>query len=67
MTVMMTFAQVVETSVTSNSPSQDYSHPGDRTPLSYDMTPGLKPCVANDDMHISELTRINACATGDAL
>ena len=36
----MTSAQVVETSVnvTLNSPSQDYTHPDDRTPLSYDMT-----------------------------
>ena len=34
---MMTSAQVVETSVnvTLNSPSQDYTHPDDRTPLSY--------------------------------
>ena len=41
----MTSAQVVETSVnvTLNSPSQDYTHPDDRTPLSYDMTPGFKP------------------------
>ena len=40
----MTSAQVVETSVnvTSNSPSQDYTHPDDRT-LLYDMTPGFKP------------------------
>ena len=35
----MTSAQVVETSVnvTLNSPSQDYTHPDDRTPLSYDL------------------------------
>ena len=35
----MTSAQVVETSVnvTLNSPSQDYTHPDDRTPLSYEM------------------------------
>ena len=26
-----------------NSPSQDFTHPDDRTPLSYDMTPGFKP------------------------
>ena len=34
----MTSAQVVETlvNVTLNSPSQDYTHPDDRTPLSYD-------------------------------
>ena len=40
----MTSAQVVETSVNviSNRPSQDYTHPDDRT-LLYDMTPGFKP------------------------
>ena len=40
----MTSAQVVETlvNVISNSPSQDYTHPDDRT-LLYDMTPGFKP------------------------
>ena len=40
----MTSAQVVETSVNviSNSPSQDYTHPDDRT-SPYDMTPGFKP------------------------
>ena len=37
LTLKMTSAQVVETSVnvTINSPSQDYTHPDDRTPLSY--------------------------------
>ena len=40
----MTSAQVVETSVNviSNSPSQAYTHPDDRTLLN-DMTPGFKP------------------------
>ena len=38
LTLKMTSAQVVETSVNviSNSPSQDYTHPDDRT-LLYDM------------------------------
>ena len=38
LTLKMTSAQVVETSVnvTSNSPSQDYTHPDDRT-LLYDL------------------------------
>ena len=42
---MMTSAQVVETSVnvTSNSPSQDYTHPDDHNLPKYDMTPGFKP------------------------
>ena len=41
----MTSAQVVETSVNviSNSPSQDYTHPDDRT-LLYEI-----PCVSNFD------------------
>ena len=45
LTLKMTSAQVVETSVNviSNSPSQDYTHPDDRTLLNYDMTPGFKP------------------------
>ena len=41
----MTSAQVVEISVnvTSNSPSQDYTHPDDHNSPNYDMTPGFKP------------------------
>ena len=44
LTLKMTSAQVVETSVNviSNSLSQDYTHPDDRTLLN-DMTPGFKP------------------------
>ena len=44
---MMTSAQVVETSanVTTNvnSPSQDYTHPDDRSLPTSDITPGFKP------------------------
>ena len=41
----MTSAQVVETSVNviSNSPSQAYTHPDDRTLPNDDMTAGFKP------------------------
>ena len=41
----MNSAQVVETSVkvTTNSPSQDYTHPDDHNLRTYDMTPGFKP------------------------
>jgi len=43
----MTSAQVVETSVNvtteTNSPSKDYTHPGDHNLPTYDMTPGFKP------------------------
>ena len=44
LTLMMTSTQVVETSVTTtdNSPSQDYTHPDDRTTLLL-VTPGFKP------------------------
>ena len=44
LTLKMTTAQVVETSVTVNndSPIQDYVHPDDQT-QPFDMTPGFKP------------------------
>ena len=44
LTLMMTSAQVVETSVTiiDNSPSQHYTHPDDQTTLLH-VIPGLKP------------------------
>ena len=48
MTLMMTSAQVVETSVnvTNNSPSRDYSHPDDQTTQTTE-TPGFKPFTIN--------------------
>ena len=53
----MTSAQVVETSVNviSNSPSQDYTHPDDRT-LLYDMTPGFKPFTKLNMLGLDLLT-----------
>ena len=40
----MTFAQVVEMSVTvNNSPIQDYVHPDDHVQSTYEMTSGFKP------------------------
>ena len=44
LTLKMTTAQVVETSVTVNniSPIQDYIHPDDHTQPTYEMTPGFK-------------------------
>ena len=44
-TVMMTTAQVVETSVTvnNNSPIQDYVHPDDQTQPTFEMTLEFKP------------------------
>ena len=42
LTLKMTTAQVVETSVNNNSPIQDYVHPDDQTQR-FEMTPGFKP------------------------
>ena len=45
LTLKMTTAQVVETSVTvnNNSPIQNYVYPDDQTQPSFEMTPGFKP------------------------
>ena len=45
LTLKMTTAQVVETSVTvnNNSPIQDYVHADDQTQPTFEMTPGFKP------------------------
>ena len=44
LTLKMTTAQVVETSVTfnNNSPIQDYVHPDDQTQPTFEMTPGFQ-------------------------
>ena len=41
----MTSAQVVETSVTSNSPSQDYTHPDDHITSINIHSPGFRPFI----------------------
>ena len=45
LTLKMTTAKVVETSVTvnNNSPIQDYVHPDNQTQPTFEMTPGFKP------------------------
>ena len=45
LTLKMTTAKVVETSVTvnNNSPIQDFVHPDDQTQPTFEMTPGFKP------------------------
>ena len=45
LTLMMTSAQVVKTSVNviTNSPSQDYTHMDDHNLPTYDIFPGFKP------------------------
>ena len=50
LTLKMTTAQVVETSVTvnNNSPIQDYIHPDDHTQPTYELTPGFKPVTENE-------------------
>ena len=55
---MMTSAQVVETSVnvTSNSPSQDYTHPDDHNLPNYDMTPGFKPFT--EEMNVKKILAV---------
>ena len=47
LTLKMTTAQVVETSVTvnNNSPIQDYVHQDDQTQPTFEMTPGFKPFI----------------------
>ena len=49
LTLKMTTAQVVETSVTvnNNSPKQDYVQPDGQTQPAFEMTPGLKPFKVN--------------------
>ena len=48
LTLKMTTAQVVETSVTvnNNRPVQHYIHPDDQTQPTFEMTPGFKPLTA---------------------
>ena len=49
LTLKMTTAQVVETSVTVNddSPIQDYVHLHDQTQPTFEMTPGFKPFTSS--------------------
>ena len=57
LTLRMTTAQVVETSVTvnNNSPIQDYFHPDDQT----QPTPGFKPFTVNKEAAIAKFFFIN--------
>ena len=53
-TLQMTTAQVVETSVTVNNNSliQDYVHPDDQTQPTFEMTPGFKPLTNSSTVTI---------------
>ena len=54
LTLKMTTAQVVETSVNvnDNSPIQDYVHPDDQTQPTFKKTPGFKPFTDAYSYHI---------------
>ena len=60
LTLKMTTAQVVETSVTvnNNSPIQDYVHPDDQTQPTFEMTPGFKPFTMSFMLMIYEINHI---------
>ena len=53
LTLKMTTAQVVETSVTvNNSPIQDNIHPDNQTQPTFEMTPGFKPFTVSSVRHL---------------
>ena len=57
LTLKMTTAQVVETSVTvNNSPIQDYVHLDDQTQPTFEMTPGFKPFTMKNILMIRKLS-----------
>ena len=59
LTLKMTTAQVVETSVTvnNNSPIQDYVHPEDQT-QPFEMTPGFKPFTKKKNKNTSGILNL---------
>ena len=63
LTLKVTTAQVVETSVTvnNNSPIQDCVHPDDQTQPTYEMTPGFKPFT--EELYVSKKVEENARAS----
>ena len=63
LTLKVTTAQVVETSVTvnNNSPIQDCVHPDDQTQPTYEMTPGFKPFT--EELYVSKKVEENAGAS----
>ena len=61
LTLNMTTAHVVETSVTvnNNSPVQDYVHPDYQTQPTFEMTPGFKPfTILNSYEKITRTTSV---------
>ena len=63
LTLKVTTAQVVETSVTvnNNSPIQDCVHPDDQIQPTYEMTPGFKPFT--EELYVSKKVEENAGAS----
>ena len=59
LTLKMTIAaHFVEMSVTvNNSPIQDYVHPDDHAPSTYEMTPGFKPFTVLSSL-LSQIARV---------
>ena len=57
LTLKMTSAQVVETSVTNNSSSQNYTHPDDDTIRTTD-TPGFKPFTISQHCCVQHVARV---------
>ena len=57
LTLKMTTAQVVETSVTvnKNCPIQDYVHPDDQTQPTFEMTSGFKPFTLSKEKGVAHL------------
>lgn len=63
LSLKMTSAQVVETSVTAvnNSPIQDYCHPDNNaSPTYYEMISGLKPFTVIESVYQESCTRYRA-------
>ena len=61
LTLKMTTAQVVETSVivNNNSPIQNYVHPNDQTQPTFEMTPGLKPSTVHKTEKVISKNKAN--------
>ena len=55
LTLKMTTAQIVETSVTvnNNSPIQDYVNPDDQTQPAFEMTLGFKPFTESNELPLN--------------
>ena len=66
LTLKMTTAQVVETSVTvnNNSPIEDYVHPDDQTQHTFEMTLGFKPFTIHSLFAVMWQLKVRTCLYG---